>query len=306
MNQKTKKLIILITLSISITVFSSCTKKQTEETETPLKGVEVSAASPVKQKMTEYLDLNASTFFLSQEIIRATFSGFITKTHKNLGDYVKKGDLLFSIRTKESAAMDSSNLRNQFNGLVNIYAHSDGVLTELSSHSGDYITESDRLALIIDPSSLRIMLNAPFRYAGKVLMSARYSIKLPDNKEMTAEVVKKIPSIDPVNQTQSFILKPVTDVKLPANLNLIVKIPLQGITEAIALPKNAIVTNETQSEFWVMKILNDSTAVRLNITKGIENDSLVQVKEPVLSGSDRFITEGAYGLPDTVNISIKK
>ena len=306
MNPNAKKFILLITMCISIITLPSCAKKQEGETETAVKGVEVSAASPVRERMTEFLNLNANTFFLNQEIIRATFSGFITRTYKNLGDYVKKGELLFSIRTKESSAMDSTNLGNQFNGVVNIYAHSDGVLTELSYHSGDYITETDRLALIVDPSSLRIMLNVPFRYADKVLQSARYSIKLPDNKEIAAEVVKKIPSIDPVNQTQSFILKPLTEVKLPANLNIIVKIPLQSIAGAIALPKAAIATNETQSEFWVMKILNDSTAVKLNITKGIENDSLVQIKEPAISEGDRFITEGMYGLPDTVNISIKK
>jgi hypothetical protein len=306
MNPNAKKLFLLITLGISIITLTSCAKKQEGESETVLNGVEVSAASPVKERMTEYLNLNATTFFLNQEIIRATFSGFITKTYKNLGDFVKKGELLFSIRTKESSAMDSTNVSNQFNGLVNIYSHSDGVLTELSYHSGDYITETDRLALIVDPSSLRIMLNVPFRYSDKVKMSARYSIKLPDNKEIAAEVVKKIPSIDPINQTQSFILKPLAEVKLPANLNIIVKIPLQSISGALALPKAAVATNETQSEFWVMKILNDSTAVKLNITKGIENDSLVQIKEPALYESDRFITEGVYGLPDTVNISIKK
>jgi multidrug efflux pump subunit AcrA (membrane-fusion protein) len=306
MKPYTNKLILLLTFFISVIVLSSCTKKQAEETETQLKGVEVSAASPVIERMTDYEDLNANTFFLNQEIIRCTFSGFITKAHKNLGDNVKKGDVLFSIRTKESSAMDSTMQENQFNGLVNIYAHSEGVLTELNYHAGDYITETDKLALIVNPSSLRIMLNVPFRYADKVLMSARYLIRLPDNKEISAEVVKKIPSIDPVNQTQSFILKPASEVKLPANLNLIVKIPLQSITGAMALPKAAVATNETQSEFWVMKILNDSTAVKLNITKGIENDSLVQIKDPILSESDRFITEGVYGLPDTVNISIKK
>ena len=56
----------------------------------------------------------------------------------------------------------------------------------------------------------------------------------------------------------------------------------------------------------MMKIVNDSTAVRLDVTRGIETDSLVQIKEPKISESDRFITEGAYGLPDTVKIIIKK
>jgi hypothetical protein len=55
-----------------------------------------------------------------------------------------------------------------------------------------------------------------------------------------------------------------------------------------------------------MKLLNDSTAVKLDIKKGIQTDSLVQVLDPVLSLNDRFITEGAYGLPDTVKIVIKK
>jgi multidrug efflux pump subunit AcrA (membrane-fusion protein) len=306
MNLNSKNKYLLFVLSLLLMVFSSCVKKESEETETSIKGVEVTAGSPVTTKMNEYLDLNANTFFLSQEIVRATFPGFILKTNKNLGDHVKKGELLFTIKTKEASASDSIYLENQFNGMVNIYARSNGILTELSYQTGDYVTESDRLALILDPSSLRIMLNVPFQYSNNVSGSDSYLIKLPDKKEFTAKVVKKLPSIDIVNQTQSFILEPNASINVPANLNLIVKIPLKTLVNAVALPKSAVVTNETESEFWVMKIINDSTAVKLDIQKGIETDSLVQIKEPVLSANDRFVTEGAYGLPDTVNILIKK
>lgn len=306
MNLNNKKLFLLLVLSLFFITLSSCSKKDSEETETPLKGVEVTAGSPVTTKMNEYLDLNANTFFLSQEIVRATFPGFILKTDKNLGDHVKKGELLFTIRTKEASASDSIFLENQFNGMVNIYARSNGILTELSYQTGDYVTETDRLALIVDPSSLRIMLNVPFQYAKNISMSDSYPIKLPDNKEFSAKVVKKLPSIDAVNQTQSFILEPNAPINVPANLNLIMKIPIKSFVNAVAILKSAVVTNETESEFWVMKIINDSTAVKLDIKKGIETDSLVQIKEPVLSSGDRFITEGAYGLPDTVNILIKK
>jgi multidrug efflux pump subunit AcrA (membrane-fusion protein) len=306
MNSNIKKLFLLLILSLLFITLSSCGKKDSEETETPLKGVEVSAGNPVTTKMNEYLDLNANTFFLSQEIVRATFPGFILKTSKNLGDHIKKGDLLFSIKTKEASASDSIYLENQFNGMVNIYARTNGILTELSYQTGDYVIETDRLALIVDPSSLRIMLNVPFQYSKNVSESVSYPIKLPDNKEFSAKVVKKLPSIDAVNQTQSFILEPNVPINVPANLNLIVKIPLKTLVNAVALPKSAVITNETESEFWVMKILNDSTAAKLDIKKGIETDSLVQIKEPVLSANDRFVTEGAYGLPDTVNIVIKK
>jgi multidrug efflux pump subunit AcrA (membrane-fusion protein) len=296
----------LIGLSFFTFTLSSCGKKETEESETTLKGVEVSAGNPVTTKMNEYLDLNAITTFLSQEIVRATFPGYIIKTDKNLGDHVKKGERLFSIKTKEASASDSIDLGKQFSGLVNVYARSNGILTELSYQTGDYVTDTDRLALIVDPSSLRILLNVPFQYAKNISLSASYPIKLQDNKEFSARVVKKLPSIDAVSQTQSFILQPNSEINVPANLNLIVKIPLKSMVNAVALAKSAIITNETESEFWVMKLLNDSTAVKLDIKKGIQTDSLVQVLDPVLSLNDRFITEGAYGLPDTVKIVIKK
>jgi hypothetical protein len=306
MNLYRKKVFLLCILSLVFLTLSSCTKKDTEETETSLKGVEVTAGSPVTAKMNEYLDLNANTTYLSQEIVRATFPGFIIKTDKNLGDHVKKGELLFTLKTKEASASDSIDIGKQFNGLVNIYARTNGILTELLYQTGDYVTESDRLALIVDPSSLRILLNVPFQYSKNISETGSYPIKLPDGKEFNSKVVKKLPSIDAANQTQSFILQPESPINIPANLNLIVKVPLKSFVNAVALPKSAVVTNETESEFWVMKIINDSTAVKLDIIKGIESDSLVQIKEPVLNSEDRFITEGAYGLHDTVNIMIKK
>jgi hypothetical protein len=58
--------------------------------------------------------------------------------------------------------------------------------------------------------------------------------------------------------------------------------------------------------FWIMKLINDSTAVRENIHKGIETDSLVQILSPRLNKSDRVISSGAYGLPDTSKIEIVK
>jgi hypothetical protein len=240
---------LLFVLSVLTFTLSSCGKKETEESETTLKGVEVSAGSPVNAKMNEYLDLNATTTFLSQEIVRATFPGYIIKTDKNLGDHVKKGERLFSIKTKEASAGDSIDLGKQFSGLVNVYARSNGILTELSYQTGDYVTDTDRLALIVDPSSLRILLNVPFQYAKNISGSASYPIKLPDNKEFSAKVVKKLPSIDAVTQTQSFILLPNSEINVPANLNLIVKIPLKSMVNAVALAKSAIITNETESEF---------------------------------------------------------
>ena len=65
-------------------------------------------------------------------------------------------------------------------------------------------------------------------------------------------------------------------------------------------------TNETQSEFWVMKIIDSNLAVKINVVRGIENDSIVEISSPDLHIDDLLISEGAYGLSDSTIVKIKK
>lgn len=291
-----------------ITLLISCSGKEKKESSEEVKGIEVVVGNPVKRNMIEYADLNANTIYLKQEIIRATFQGFVEKTNKNIGDYVQQGDLLFVIKTKEADAVNNSQLDSsskQFNGLVKITARTDGVLTELNHQTGDFVSDGEQLALLVNPQSLRIILEVPFQLAKSISDNGSYTIQLPDGKEYITHVSKRVPSIDPANQTQKFILETNTKLDLPANLNLNVKIPIKSVGEAIALPKSSVMTNETQTEFWIMKVVNDSLAVKLDIKKGIEADNFVQIKEPLINLNDRFIIEGSYGLPDTAKISIQ-
>jgi hypothetical protein len=65
-------------------------------------------------------------------------------------------------------------------------------------------------------------------------------------------------------------------------------------------------TDETQNEFWVMKIITGDTAVKIPVTKGIENDSIAEIISSDLQDNDLIISEGAYGLPDSTVVSIVK
>jgi len=65
-------------------------------------------------------------------------------------------------------------------------------------------------------------------------------------------------------------------------------------------------TNETQSKFWVMKVVNNKLAVKVPFTKGIENDNMVEALSSGLTDADRVITEGAYGLNDSTVIKVVK
>ncbi|HKJ81500.1 MAG TPA: hypothetical protein VJ954_05705, partial [Ignavibacteriaceae bacterium] len=74
----------------------------------------------------------------------------------------------------------------------------------------------------------------------------------------------------------------------------------------IVLPKSALNNDVTESNFWIMKLINDTTAIRVDVNKGIENDSVAQILSPKLNTTDRIILTGAYGLPDTANVEIVK
>ncbi len=62
------------------------------------------------------------------------------------------------------------------------------------------------------------------------------------------------------------------------------------------LPKPAILGNETQTEFWVMRLINDSTAVKIPVKIGIENFGEVEITDPVFQSSDKILFSGNYGL----------
>jgi hypothetical protein len=68
----------------------------------------------------------------------------------------------------------------------------------------------------------------------------------------------------------------------------------------------AILGDETQTEFWVMKLLNDSIAIKVNVTKGYENNNEVEITGSDFMPTDRIVLTGNYGLPDTAKITIIK
>lgn len=286
--------------------FISCTSNNNRDL--PIEqGTPVKIINPIISDLTDYINLNASTVFLNKEIVRSTFQGFIEKIYKNIGDDVNNGDPLFLIRTKESSASDTLQIRignKIFKGAITLKVQVNGILTFLNYNTGDYVSEGEQLAIITNPSSLRINLNVPYQYVSKIHRNSICTIILPDGKTLKANIQTLIPSVDPASQTQTFILTVTGNENLPENLNVNVRIPLSFVKDAFTLPKSAVLSNETLEKFWIVKLIDDSTAVRVDIKKGIENDSLIQILNPQLSLTDKIIWDGAYGLPDTANVVI--
>ena len=53
-----------------------------------------------------------------------------------------------------------------------------------------------------------------------------------------------------------------------------------------------------------MKLINDSTAVKVPVKLGAQNDSLIEIKTPLFSQEDAILETGNYGLSDTALVKV--
>ena len=115
-----------------------------------------------------------------------------------------------------------------------------------------------------------------------------------------------MPTVDAVSQTQSYLISVRSNKMIPENLVAKVLLVKSSKQNATSIPKQALLTNETQSNFWVMKLMNDSTAIKVFVQKGIETSDKVEILTPLFTNEDRILISGNYGLPDTATIQIIK
>ena len=112
-----------------------------------------------------------------------------------------------------------------------------------------------------------------------------------------------MPVVDSASQTQNVVLK-VNEKNLPANLIAKVKVVKTASSNTVSLPKQSVLSDETQTSFWVMKLMDDSTAVKVPVEKGLEINDKIEIKSPKFSMSDKFLLTGNYGLADTARVKI--
>ena len=305
------KHILLLVVFISMFSIFSCNKNSSNKVilePTPKTPVDICFPSDTVELNDEVV-LNATSTYLLKSDIKANSNGYITHVNIKLADYVKQGQTLFGLQTKESKALGNtiSNLDPsfKFSGSINVISPASGYVEMLAHQIGDYVQDGDILARITDESSFGFVMDVPYEYNQLIKPNILLTIKLPDNREIKGHVSKIMPQVDPVSQTQKVLIKVERGIKIPENLIATINLTKKK-TKGISLPKAAVLTNETQTSFWVMKMINDTTAVKVLINKGIENESLVQVVSVNLTIKDRIIISGNYGLSDTAFVQIKK
>lgn len=263
-----------------------------------------------KGRLTEYIELNATSVFQRKNVVRSTATGFLSAMNISPGATVSNGEVLFTLITKEAAALQKNTTSNdssiQFKGQIKIRAAQGGIISAITHQQGDYVQEGDELVTIAEPSSRVFNLQVPFELAGNIHAGQGCKILMPDNKQTEGIIGTILPSADALTQAIAVVVKPVKQENIPENIIVRVRIAKSIKNEAYTLPKEALLTDETQTEFWVMKLVSDTLAVKVSIKKGIEQDDRIEILQPSFEKTDRFIVTGNYGLADSARINIVK
>jgi multidrug efflux pump subunit AcrA (membrane-fusion protein) len=278
-------------------------------------GDSVDARTPVtvatigQTALTDYIELNAVSAFLQKSYVKANTNGYLQSADVYPGKYVAQGQILFTLKTKEAQSIGNTieklDTSLRFNGVNVIRANQHGYLTQLNHQSGDYVQDGEQLAVISDRNSFVFLLNLPYELRPVILGKKTVELLLPDGTKLTGIVGPVMPTVDSISQTQNIVIRVPSAGSIPENLVAKVRIVRSAKAGAQSLPRSAFLTDETESDFWVMKLIDSATAVKVPVKKGIETKDRVEVLSPLFSPADKIVITGNYGLPDTAKVRVE-
>lgn len=271
--------------------------------------INVKVAHVWQNDIREYLTFNGVTQYAKKENIRANVTGYISWLPFERGSKIRAGQTFATVRTKEQDALSEAikidSTLAKFTNPLRIASNATGVITVLNVVKNDYVAEGEILATVAQPRTLVVQVNVPYEYEDNIDIGTICEIILQNEKTITTKITGILPIIDPIAQSQNFLIA-LPDEDLPENLNVQVRTIYKEKKNALTIPHEALQTNELLTDFWVMKVIHDTLAVKQKVIPLLHNDSLVQIQSDNIKLNDEVITEGSYQMQDSTLVSIQK
>lgn len=297
-------------LLILLTIMTSACHKVTTQEEAPIKAkVSVEVTGLREGNVKDELTLFSNTLYLKRNIVTAPIPAFITQVLIRLGDAVKQGEVLYVLETKERRALGAQAVMPDSSatsfGKIIVKASASGIISTLDKQQiGDYVLEGSPLCTIAESNALAFAVNVPFEFSGLAKAGMKCMLVLPDQSRHAATFTTPLTTMNALAQTQTILAKTNDQIFLPENLIVKVLINKNKEVSQQILPKACVLSDEMLENYWVMKLLNDSTAIKVDVTLGSRDAELVEILKPQFQKDDKFLLSGNYGLPDTTSVQI--
>jgi RND family efflux transporter MFP subunit len=179
-----------------------------------------------------------------------------------------------------------------------------GVIGRMYQDSGANVTPQTPIALVVSQGQVRVVVDVPERYIGKVYLGQPAYIKVdafPDTL-FRGKVYRVSPVVD--TKTRSAVIELLADNssgKLKSGMFSEVRLVTGAREGAVAVPASALLSENGRTYVFVPV---NGTAVRRYVKTGVANDDFVQAASGLKAGED-LITFGLYGLKDGSKIKVQ-
>lgn len=261
-------------------------------------------------EMTEYVEVKATSFYRRESALKSPIAGYVHQVKAVLGQQVRAGEPLFVLQTKESRALghtlDSFAKSMHLSGFTTVRAAEAGYIAGVSHQQGDYITEGEPLATISDRNSLVFILNLPYELHPVMERQQTIWLTLPDSSRVAGTLAGSLARLDTVSQAERFFVQLRQPRYLPEGLIARARLVKSYRPHAQQLPRAAVLSDETETDFWVMQLMNPTMAIRVPVTTGLFTADSVEITRPLFPAGAEFLITGNYGVPDTLKVRVHR
>jgi len=295
-------------LLIAVIAWGCGTKQKTDSngSDEPVTVAQVQVTRVSYRTLADTLNVNGQVMEGQQFTVRAPVTGYVTKLYVRPGEQVRAGRPLFSIQTREQAALarDSSGNSLPQPSAVIVRAPVDGQIATVSTGDGVYVAEGSNMAVLNSKNNLYLQAYIPAQWSNKVQPGDSAIVEWADGQKKWAKVGSRLAQADSQSQSIMFMINDIPTSRLLPGERLSVLIPVNKVVNEQVLPRDAVLTDESMNSWWVMKMINDSVAVRVPVTPGISAGNWMAVPKPKFQKNDQILVQGNYGLADTARVKV--
>lgn len=292
----------LVWLFLPFILFGCSQNNSNTDTASPRTAITITQVS--QGAINDSITLSATTDYLNKSTITVPIASFVTEVFVEQGTRVQAGQTLFRLESKERNALGLDD--NNTVGIIDIKATTSGIITLVKQQGGDYVTEGTILCEIANQNSLLFEINVPYEYTQYVAGGKNCTITLPDGKVLNAQIGSPMASMNTASQSQLY--------KAKANIGflpegLIARVSIlknASVSSMQILPRQAVQCDVSMQKYWIMRLANDSLAVKQEVQIGNGDKNNIEILSPVLLPSERIVLDGSYAMEDSTLVKIMK
>lgn len=293
---KNMKILIFI-LTVAAALASGCRNKEVEAFNKLEKDRFLVKTEKVQvRNLEEYILLTGSVKAMDEATLYPRISGKLLKNLLKEGDPVKKDEAVALIERDEVGTVYEP---------APVPSTLTGVVGRVYQDIGASVNPQTPIALVVNQGMVRVAVDVPEKYIGKVFKDQRARIKVdafPDTY-FSGSVYRVSPVVDSRSRnTLVEVLVDNLDGRLKSGMFAEARIITASRGAALSVPAGAVVSQDGGDFVFVPAAGN--VAARLPVKTGIRTDDFVQISG-VKEGAE-IITFGLYGLKDGSKIKVQQ